>query len=71
MRKVRGRDYTTVADAARLLGISTSTLQRYIRAKHLPPPAREYFGMQSVAVFSAEYIEDARRRIEVLRARKL
>ncbi|MFX9169548.1 winged helix-turn-helix transcriptional regulator, partial [Acinetobacter baumannii] len=31
MKRIRGNDYSTVADAAESLGISVATLNRYIR----------------------------------------
>ncbi|MEO1704667.1 MAG: helix-turn-helix domain-containing protein, partial [Pseudomonadota bacterium] len=52
MKTKGGKDFLTVADVAKELGISVSSVKRYIRNQTFPPPRREFFGKQSVAVFT-------------------
>lgn len=63
MKRIRGNDYSTVADAAESLGISVATLNRYIRSGFLPPPERIRTSTVSMRVFSRDYIEAARVKI--------
>jgi Helix-turn-helix domain len=70
MRRVRGVDYYTIADAAKELKISVATVRRYIRNATFPKPKRVYFASQSVAVFPADYIANARKIVEAMQRQK-
>ena len=62
-----GKSGTTISDAARKLGVSVSTIRRYIRSGVLPRPSLKSFAAKSIAEFDADYINKAS---GILRARK-
>lgn len=70
MKKKDGVDYKTIIDASIELGISVSTIRRYIRNGTFPPPQREFFGGIGYAVFSDSYISEAKSIIKRIRSRQ-
>jgi DNA-binding transcriptional MerR regulator len=66
-RKRNGVKLKTIADAASELGVSTTSLRRYITKGLLPKPKRMFFGTQSYQVFDDKYIEDASKKIAAVR----
>jgi predicted DNA-binding transcriptional regulator AlpA len=68
-RKIGKSDYKTISDAARELGISISTIRRYIRAGTLPRPRRIISVAQSIAVFDDAYIAEASSVLSALKGR--
>lgn len=68
MKSKNGHQYRTIVDASKELGISIATVRRYIRSGIFPRPDREFFGSQSVAVFSESYINEARGALERIRS---
>lgn len=67
MKKKAGREYRTIDDAAQELGVSISTLRRYIRDGHFAKPPRQFFGSVGYAVFPDEYIREAQQRLREMR----
>ncbi len=66
--KTKGeRRFLTVSDVAESLGVSVVTVRRYIRKGTFPLPKREFFGRQSVAVFSQSDVDAMRKILEKLR----
>lgn len=67
MKKKNGIEYKTVDDIGKELGVSASTIRRYIRNGTFPKPRRVFFGQQGIQVFSDEYIARAKVTLENLR----
>lgn len=70
MKKKGEISYKTIDDLAKDLQISVATARRYIRNGTFPPPRREFFGSQSVAVFDDAYIIRAQAILNRLRSGK-
>lgn len=66
-KQKNGTEYKTIVDASSDLGISKSTIRRYIANGIFPLPDRVFFGQQSVAVFSDKYIKDAAEILDRMR----
>ncbi len=64
-----GGNEIKIGEAAKAIGISVSTLRRYIRNNTFPPPKRKFQASQSVAIFNADYIQNAKDIIDKLRVR--
>ncbi|WP_461324732.1 MerR family DNA-binding transcriptional regulator [Bradyrhizobium diazoefficiens] len=64
MKSKKNKNYNTIADLAKELGVSIDTVRRYIKKGMLPRPRRVFFGTVGVAVFNEKYISDARRKLK-------
>lgn len=67
MKKKNGTEHNTVVDAAQHLGLSASTLRRYIRNGTFPSPPKEFFGSVGYSVFPADYLAEAAKKLKRMR----
>mgnify|MGYP003374529249 CR=1 FL=1 len=66
--KTKGeRQFLTISDVAKQLGLSVVTVRRYVRNGTFPHPKREFFGRQSVAIYSSADVEALSKILERLR----
>ena len=67
MKTISGTAYKTITDLAAELEISVGTARSYIEKGTFPPPEKKFMGRIPVAIFSEEYISNARRILNALR----
>lgn len=67
MKAKAGKNFRTITDAAIEIGVSVSTVRRYQKSGAFPPPEREFFGSQSVAIYSDLDIENMRSILKKMR----
>ena len=63
LKVIRGVSYPTITDAAERLGVSVSTIRRYIDRGTLDRPEVVAYGMSKLHVFSEEWIKKAKEQI--------
>lgn len=69
-KRLGDQEYRMIGKAAEELGISVSTLRRYIRGGAFPAAKRVFYGRVGYQVFSDDYLKQARKQIEVMRESK-
>jgi predicted transcriptional regulator len=59
--------HSTIADAARELGVSAKTIRQYIAKKIIPDPPVIQFGNRKVKHFSRSYLTAAKKQLQKYR----
>lgn len=67
---VSGVAYPTIADAAMELQVSTRTVRDYIAKGLIPDPPTVVYGLRTIAVFPADYIEAAKTNLNSHRSQR-
>lgn len=64
------KEHPTVADAAKQLGVSTKTINGYIKKGIIPAPPQIEHGLRMVNIYPPEYIKDAKKTLDEYRQSK-
>ena len=64
---ISGQTYSTIADAARELGVSAKTIRQYIVKKIIPEPPVVQFGNRKIRHFSKNYLTAAKKQLQKYR----
>jgi DNA-binding transcriptional MerR regulator len=67
---ISGRTFSTIADAARELGVSAKTIRQYITKEIIPEPPIIQFGNRKVKHFPKNYIAVAKKHLLKYRSGK-
>lgn len=64
MIRKEGADYSTIADAAKIIGVSPKTFRDYINKKIVENPPTFVYGVRTLMHFPEDYMEKAKADIE-------
>ena len=64
---ISGQTYSTIADAARELGVSAKTIRQYLAKKIIPEPPVVQFGNRKIRHFSKNYLTAAKKQLQKYR----
>ena len=71
MIAVGDKEYPTVTDAAKQLGVSTKTINGYIKKGIIPPPPQIEHGLRMVNIYPPEYIKEVKKTLNDHRQSKM
>lgn len=64
MIRHNGKDYSTIVDAAKELGVSQKAIRGYIDSGIIPEPPEFDYGVRRVAYYPPEYMKKAKAELE-------
>ena len=67
---IKGKTYSTIADAARTFAVSAKTIRSYIDRGIIPDPPRVQYGLRVLRHFPGDYMKEARRLLNRYRLKK-
>ncbi len=68
-RTINGTTYATATDAAKHFGVSTKTINEWVRSGIVPPPPEVTHGAGVLRIYPVEYLREAERHLEEYRRR--
>jgi|WetSurMetagenome_2_1015567.scaffolds.fasta_scaffold1248314_2 hypothetical protein len=70
IRDGQGKEFPTIADAAREFGVSTKTVRDWVIRKIIPTPPEMPYGTRYIFVFPPKYMKEAKAVLESIRFNK-
>ena len=64
---INAQSINTIADAARILKVSSKTIRDYIQRGIIPKPLEIQYGIRTIQHFSDEYLEEAQKSLAAYR----
>jgi len=67
--RVKDVAYNTISDAAKEFGVSTKTVNEWIRTKKISPPPTLEWGAGILNIFPSDYMQRAKKQLAAYRHR--
>ncbi|MEA3486197.1 MAG: helix-turn-helix domain-containing protein [Thermodesulfobacteriota bacterium] len=68
---IEGKTYYTIADAARIFGVSAKTVRSYINKGIIPDPPKIQYGLRTLKHFPRDYMGDAKKLLDNYRRKNI
>jgi len=67
---IEGKTYYTIADAAKILGVSAKTVRSYMKRGIIPPPPEIKYGLRTLKYFPRDYMSEVKKLLDNYRLKK-